>query len=506
MATLYDVARHLYMGKGASMVGRAATVGGVIGGAGGSTSSLRYGYAVEDSVDGWVKVQLDTSGIVGEPQIVTCVCDSPIKNGQRVAVDVLPSGQLRARPIGDNIIGQVEQDVAEQIQEAGQAILDEVNGEMEDFKADHQLTDADIQHSITTAVSGATETWEAQLTDVEDGIEQNYALKTEVTQGINGLKSEIEENYTTSEGVTNEINTAISQASGQIQSTVEQNVMNSVGDTFATKTELTQTSTSLQLNINQAVNTANDAASDASDALSTAQEVESYFTFDGTGLEVGRTGNASSVKMNSNGSFQVIDENTPVLNIYGSGSKYTQYYSRANIMTPSDDSTIVISCGDVSSNLYAGVSFNMNPSSGFTFESSSGHIGFDIDGCRYTEVTTASVSNTTSTTTVNMPETVSSPTACVLYYRFSGSTTYDSVKFEVSGSSTRYIQLICAQEASPTLYLIGERLGVSVSGKRVTISRSNNLWRVALTPNAYPGVNLAPTGSYFYIEQVTLCG
>lgn len=500
MATLYDVARHLYMGKGSSMVGRAASVGGVSGGAGGSTSSLRYGYAVEDSVDGWVKVQLDTSGIVGEAQVVTCVCDSPIYNGQRVVVDVLPSGQLRARPISENIVGVVEKDVAEQIQEQGQLILDEVNEEMNAFKEEHKLTDEDIQHSITTAVSGATETWEAQLSDVENGIEQNYALKTEVTQGINGLKSEIEENYTTSEGVTNEINTAISQASGQIQSTVEQNVMNSVGDTFATKTELTQTSTSLTLNINQAIDKANDAASDASDALSTAQEVESYFTFDSTGLEVGRSGNRSSVKMNSNGTFQVLDNGTPALNISGANGDYGQYYGRANISTPSGNSILSMASGSVMLELDGGSNYPVS----VQYDD---YAGLNLGGCRYTEVATASVSNTTSTTTVNMPVTVSSPTACVLYYRFSGSTTYDSVKFEVSGSSTRYIQLIAAQEASPTLYLIGERLGVSVSsGKRVTISRSNNLWRVALTPNAYPGVNVSTTGNYFYIEQVTLCG
>lgn len=501
MATLYDVARHLYMGKGSSMVGRAASVGGVSGGAGGSTSSLRYGYAVEDSVDGWVKVQLDTSGIVSEAQVVTCVCDSPIYNGQRVVVDVLPSGQLRARPISENIVSVVEKDVAQQIKESGDAILAEVNGEMEEWKADHQLTDADIEHSITTAVSGATETWEAQLSDVEAGIETNYALKTEVSQGIDGLRSEISETYATSEGVSNEINTAIEQASGEISSTVEQNVMNSVGDTFATKTELTQTSTSLTLNINQAVSTANTANSNASTALSTAQKVESYFTFDSTGLEVGRSGNRSSVKMNSNGSFQVLDNGTTVLNISGTNGDYGSYYGQVNILTPSGNSTMSIGTGSTIVQLESGSSAPFHLQYGT-------YAGFNLGGCRYTEVTTGSVSNTSGTTTVSMANRVYSTRACVIYYYLSATSSYQSVKFAISNGDSSTVTLVCPQDNGTNgIYLLGEQITVSVnsSGNSVTISRSSaNNFRLAIATNG-TAYNSSP-GVLFRITNVSLCG
>lgn len=299
MSTRLDIAKRLYRGKTVAASGSrgAAVAGGVVGTPTGDTQ-IRYGYATADSANGWVTVRLDTAA-----SAISCVCDSPIKSGQRVAVFTTSAGQLKAQPIGQNIVDEAvdeaTQDVADQIQQAGQQILDDVNAEMDEWKQDHQLTDADINHSIQTAVSGATETWEGELSSVENDIETNYALKTEVTQGIDGLRTEISETYATSEGVTNEINTAITQASGQIESTVEQNVMDSVGNTYATKTELTQTSSNLQLNITAAQN-------DATDALDKANEVSTYFNADATGLEIGQEGNPVSVLMASDGSFKVL--------------------------------------------------------------------------------------------------------------------------------------------------------------------------------------------------------
>lgn len=109
MPTLYDLSR--MMGGSGSRVGsttpsRDASVGGVSGGQSGSSSSVRYGFALADSADGWVTVQLDTGQLVGGAESVSCVCDSPISQGQRVAVDVMPNGQLKARPIGQNIVNE----------------------------------------------------------------------------------------------------------------------------------------------------------------------------------------------------------------------------------------------------------------------------------------------------------------------------------------------------------------------------------------------------------------
>lgn len=307
MPTMREIGKRLYFRNpstntvsSASKVGATASTG----------SYVRYGTAQADSAEGKVQVKLDNS-----EDVVACSCDSPIKQGDRVKVIVTESGALIAMPIGQNIVDyvdQVEVDLAQQIIDKGTEILDEVNGEMEEWKQDHQLTDADIQHQISTSVSGATETWEGQLDSFENNVTTNYALKTELTTGINGLRSEISETYATSEGVENEINTAISQASGQIQSTVEQNVMNAVGDTYATKTELTQTSDALTININSAASTAEDAKDAAEQAQTDVQEVSSYFRYTSSGLEVGREGDSSSVKMNTSGAFQTLYNGTVV--------------------------------------------------------------------------------------------------------------------------------------------------------------------------------------------------
>lgn len=118
MPTLYDLSR--MMGGSGSRVGsttpsRDASVGGVSGGQSGSSSSVRYGYALADSAGGWVTVQLDTGQLVGGAESVACVCDSPISQGQRVAVDVMPNGQLKARPIGTNIIDSAVDQAGENV-------------------------------------------------------------------------------------------------------------------------------------------------------------------------------------------------------------------------------------------------------------------------------------------------------------------------------------------------------------------------------------------------------
>lgn len=304
MATRLDIAKRLYGGKGAQAASD-STAGGVPGSAG--AASMRYGFAQEDSADGWVKVKLDNS-----EDVVNCTCDSPIKAGQRVAVIVTSTGQLKALPIGQNIVDMVEQSsqsLAQQIIDEGNAIKDEVDAEMEAFKAEHQLTDADIQHTVETAVSGATETWEGQISDLEDDIEQTYATKTEVSAGIDGLRTEVSETYATSEGVENEINSAITQASGEIASTVEQNVMNSVGDTFATKTELTQTEQDLTLTINQSV----------------ANGYATCSTAAGTAAKAATCGNSNfALKQGFNLAVKFTYANTannPTLNVNGTGAK-----------------------------------------------------------------------------------------------------------------------------------------------------------------------------------------
>lgn len=105
MPTKLDVALRMARGGGGGSVGssRASTVGAVTGGLSGSLGMM-YGTAQSDSADGYVSVLLDTSD-----DAVSCACDSPIYEGQRVAVLTTSDGQLKAIPIGDNIIGEANQ-------------------------------------------------------------------------------------------------------------------------------------------------------------------------------------------------------------------------------------------------------------------------------------------------------------------------------------------------------------------------------------------------------------
>lgn len=109
VATELDVARRIYSRVPmASQQLSASRAGGVLGGQSGNLA-MRYGTAIADSADGWVNVHLDLAE--NESDYVVCICDSPISQGQRVAVLVTDSGDLKAIPIGDNIlddaIGQI---------------------------------------------------------------------------------------------------------------------------------------------------------------------------------------------------------------------------------------------------------------------------------------------------------------------------------------------------------------------------------------------------------------
>ena len=97
-ATRSEIAKRLYGARQVAASVSSSRVGGTTGGISGSLG-MRYGVATADSADGWVTVKLDNSD-----EVVTCVCDSPIKSGQRVTVLITDSGQLKAIPIGDSIL------------------------------------------------------------------------------------------------------------------------------------------------------------------------------------------------------------------------------------------------------------------------------------------------------------------------------------------------------------------------------------------------------------------
>ena len=475
VATELDVARRIYSRTPmASQQLSASRAGGVLGGQSGNLA-MRYGTAIADSADGWVNVHLDLAE--SESDYVVCICDSPISKGQRVSVLVTDSGQLKAIPIGDNIfnaavdyVDKANSDLAIQIRDDIDEAVSAVDAEMEAWKADHKLTDDDIQHSIETSVSQATETWEGKLSSVEGNIETNYALKTEVTQGIDGLRTEISETYATSEGVSNQIDTAIEAASGEISSTVEQNVKDSIGNTYATKTELSQTSSSLQLNITQATNKANSAASDASEALDAANEVSSYFTFDSTGLEVGREGNDSSVKMGSNGTFQVLDNGTAVT-VMGTNSNGA-YISTTNptFQVQSYNGNAVATFGNDRINLSAMNGIWSTPSDmSLTYNSTNSQVAS-------ARVLYASSSGTSGSVRLN--DSASRYWMITIFYR-NGSNRCGSVNIcapsggTISGSDSRFATIDMVTGNGSSFYMLSEI--VNTSGRYIERSSARQL-------------------------------
>lgn len=104
MSTKREIGYRLYRSSG---LGRTtSTAVSRVGATTSTGTTTRFGYAQSDSADGHVSVLLDNTDTP-----VTCTCDSPISNGQRVTVLITPSGSLKALPIGDNIQSSVNEAV-----------------------------------------------------------------------------------------------------------------------------------------------------------------------------------------------------------------------------------------------------------------------------------------------------------------------------------------------------------------------------------------------------------
>lgn len=318
MPTLYDLSR--MMGGSGSRIGsttpsRDASVGGVSGGQSGSSSSVRYGFALADSADGWVTVQLDTGQLVGGAESVSCVCDSPISQGQRVAVDVMPNGQLKARPIGQNILDEAISDTAEKIQEAGKEILESVNedmaavnAELDGVRGDVSAAQSAAQAAQSAADDAAKKADEAasQITDVKTTVEEELgairvtvsgvsetadsALRqaSEAKQDLEGFKSTVSQTYETKAdadaAMAQEVldrNSAITQSANSIKQEVSQNyVNNETGATLATKAELETTAQQITGRVDKVSETADSALKQSSEAVQKADEVSTALSTD----------------------------------------------------------------------------------------------------------------------------------------------------------------------------------------------------------------------------------
>lgn len=155
MSTELDIAKRLYRGKTVAASGSrgAAVAGGVVGTPVGDTQ-MRYGYATADSSGGWVTVRLDTAA-----SAISCVCDSPIKSGQRVAVFTTSAGQLKAQPIGQNIVDEA----------VGEAGKDSLNGVDIQWAASDSGTAAPTDGWSSDYPEGASYVWQRTVKTYGDG-------------------------------------------------------------------------------------------------------------------------------------------------------------------------------------------------------------------------------------------------------------------------------------------------------------------------------------------------
>lgn len=155
MSTRLDIAKRLYRGGAAAAPGSrgAAVAGGVVGTPTGDTQ-VRYGYATADSADGWVTVRLDTAA-----SDISCVCDSPIRSGQRVAVITTSAGQLKAQVKGQNIVDDA-------VEESGKGSLGDVDIQ---WAASDSGTAAPAEGWSSDYPEGASYVWQRTVKTYGDG-------------------------------------------------------------------------------------------------------------------------------------------------------------------------------------------------------------------------------------------------------------------------------------------------------------------------------------------------
>lgn len=471
-----DVARILY----GTQIESGPSVGKPV-----ASTSVRYGTVASVNDDGTITVTLEDTG-----ETVTLRTDTPVSVGDRVSI-VVSNGSYIVYSLAETgrQIGTVRKDLSQQIKDEGDRILDEVNGEMDAWKADHQLTDADITSSIEQTKTDVTATFEGQLESLEDDVKTTYATKTEVSAGIDGLRTEVSEKYATTEGVSNEISTAIEQSSSQISQTVEQNVMNAVGETYATKTQLTQTSDEIRGIANGALSTANAANGTAGSALEKAEEVEAYFTFDVTGLKVGKTGQSAAVKMASDGSFKVLNSASEVL-------KVDSYNGYARLQSPTNGKVEILTENDSAASFGGG---------GYSFSSYS-H-GFKVNNVSAVELFSMTPSSQTGSGSVFDKTYVANMSFAVIYYTCTFNNAVSSVKFPITKGGTVGVVLNAMCDGADNLIFIMEYVTITCSsGNQVTLSITRGpARRASVKNNNVCSFNDDP-GTQFKITKVTICG
>lgn len=192
-----------------------------------NNTSVRYGSVIADRGNNNYEIKL-----AGSETSITVYCETTLAVGQGVRV-VFQNGTYLVYGLS-NEFNKIEDKFADRIQAEN--------------NLSQQITDKgnEIINQANKDLANATKTLNSRI-DKTDA-----AITTEVSErkeAVNGAVSE-SKSYTDTKAT-------------EIQSTVEQNITNSLGQTYATKSEVTQSANGLRVELNQSIDEAKTAASNA---------------------------------------------------------------------------------------------------------------------------------------------------------------------------------------------------------------------------------------------------
>lgn len=403
--------------------------------------------------------------------------------------------------------GQTDQTFASQTQltQTQNSILSQVSNTYQ-VKGDYPTT-ADMNSAIEQSASQIQSTVEE---NVMNEVGETYATKTQLTQTSSDLtlkiNSSIASGYATcTTSASTRAKVATTQASGFTRAT---------GVQVAVKFTYANTARNPTLNINgtgaaaiqlKGATLTVDDSWDAGDtvvfvfdgtywqvadpSLQIAKTVSSYFKADTTGLEVGREGDLSSVKMAATGRFQTLKDGEVTFELYEEGG--TTY-----LRMPGYGDFQIRALMNLVSLTNAG------------FRVSTVYNGFAVNTERGVQVWSGSPSSTSADCTVSpvfLSYTYSNVQYVVIYYHGTFGSGYRSIKVPVTYGQTVAAYLTeYARGSSPTSVVLAiEGIDVTVNRTNISISRGATSYTRANIATSV-GVN-GTASSTFRIDKIAIC-
>ena len=372
---------------------------------------------------------------------------------------------------------------------------------------------ATIERTEDGILSTVSQTYATQE-GVESAIGQEAAARSSaIEQAVDGITTTVSETYATKDALADEAaqrESQIQQTAESITSTVStvqgiaegaqsaaegaqqaaDAAQEAAETALQTATEVKQTADSLQVTITQVEQTADD-------ALSGVETVQTYFRATAEGLTVGKTGESSSVRMASNGRFQVLQDDSSVLDIYYDSSMGATLRSTTwdsiTLYTRSSAVLEVSSDGLSMSSMGGGFSINGGSSYGNKFHT------LEVDEYEPS-------SGTGSITVKSSYGSSMFISYIVVYYHNIYDGNRGSARLHISRGETKTMDLktIANDLSLPGILGCAQTVTVSVSSNGTVTIRRAQTGRFALGANAYPGIN-NNAGAIFNIDRVTMC-